>query len=68
MQPIQPVGRALRILLGVALIIYVAPVYFRLPMRTTIASSLLVLGLIGLFSLVHIVMARSDANVGQGVG
>jgi hypothetical protein len=68
MQPIQPVGRALRILLGVALIIYVAPVYFRLPIRMTVVSSLLVFGLIGLFSLAHIAMVRCDTNVGQGVG
>jgi len=51
-------GRALRILLGVALIIYVAPVYFRIPARTTINSLMVMLGLVAIYSLIHIAARR----------
>ena len=49
-----PVGRALRILLGVLLIVYVTPVYFRVPVDVVVGSVLLILGLIGVYSLIHI--------------
>jgi hypothetical protein len=68
MQPTQPVGRALRILLGVALIIYVAPVYFRLPVRVTVESLLLTVGLIGIYSLIHIGISGRVVNIGPGLG
>ena len=59
-QPRQapPVGRALRILLGLVLMVYVAPVYFRVPVRVAAGSFLLMLGLIGVYSLIHIVVSR----------
>jgi hypothetical protein len=53
-----PAGRALRVLLGLALIAYVAPVYFRVPARVAVESLLLILVLIGVYSLIHIVVAR----------
>ena len=40
-----PVGRALRILLGLALMVYVAPVYFKVPVRVSVGSLLLNVGL-----------------------
>ena len=45
-QPRQapPVGRALRILLGLVLMVYVAPVYFQVPVRVAVGSLLLMLG------------------------
>jgi hypothetical protein len=49
-----PVGRALRILLGVVLIVYVTPVYFKVPVGVAVGSLLLMLGLIGAYSLIHI--------------
>jgi hypothetical protein len=52
-----PLGRALRILLGIALLVYVTPVYFRVPTRVAVGSSLLVLGLIGVYSIIHGVLA-----------
>src|SRR5258708_38899480 len=56
-QPRQapPFGRVLRILLGLVLMIYVTPVYFQVPARVAAASLLLMLGLIGVYSLIHIV-------------
>jgi hypothetical protein len=59
-------GRALRILIGLALIAYLTPVFFRVPLRFTVEVFLLILGLIGLYSLIHIVVSRRI--VGSSVG
>jgi hypothetical protein len=62
------VGRALRILLGLALMIYVAPVYFRVPVPLAGGALLLVLGLIGVYSLIHIVVSRRIVAFGPCLG
>ena len=76
-QPRQapPVGRVLRVLLGLVPMVYVLPVYFKVPARVAVASLLLTLGLIGIYTLIHIVVSRrivrfgpcSGAVVGLGV-
>src|SRR5439155_8566593 len=53
-----PMGRAVRILLGLVLIVYTVPVYFHVPMRLAVGAWLLVLGLVGVYSLIHIVLSR----------
>ena len=53
-----PMGRALRILLGLVVIVYTVPFYFQVPMRLAVGAWLLVLGLIGIYSLIHIVVSR----------
>ena len=53
-----PMGRALRILLGLVLIVYAVPVYFQVPMRLAVGAWLLLLGLVGVYSLLHIVLSR----------
>jgi len=63
-----PVGRALRILVGLALMIYVTPVYFQVPVRVAVGSLLLVLGLIGVYSLIHIVVSRRIVAFGPFLG
>ena len=63
-----PVGRVLRILLGLALMVYVAPVYFRVPVRVAVGSLLLMLGLIGVYSLIHIVVSRRIVAFGPCLG
>src|SRR6266446_9988380 len=63
-----PMGRALRILLGVALIIYSVPVYFHVPMRLAVGAWLLVLGLVGVYSLIHIVLSRRVVAFGPCIG
>ena len=63
-----PVGRALRILLGLALMVYVTPVYFRVPVRVAVGSLLLVLGLIGVYSLIDIVVSRCIVAFGPFLG
>ena len=69
-QPRQapPVGRALRILLGLVLMVYVAPVYCRVPVRVAAGSFLLMLGLIGVYSLIHIVVSRRIIAFGPCLG
>ena len=69
-QPHQapPVGGVLRILLGLVLMIYVTPVYFHVPARVTVASLLLTLGLIGVYSLIHIVVSRLIVRFGPCAG
>jgi len=63
-----PMGRALRILLGLVLIVYTVPVYFQVPMRLAVGASLLVLGLIGVNSLIHIVVSRRIVAFGSFLG
>jgi hypothetical protein len=53
-----PLGRMLRIVLGLVLMVYVTPVYFQVPARIAVGSLLLILGLIGAYSLIHIVVSR----------
>jgi len=62
-----PLGRALRILIGLALIAYVTPVFFRVPRRFTVEVFLLLLGLIALFSLLHIASQRI-LSLGSSLG
>jgi len=62
------VGGALRILLGLVLMVYVAPVYFRVPVRVAAGSFLLMLGLIGVYSLIHIVVSRRIIAFGPCLG
>jgi hypothetical protein len=38
--------------------IYVTPVYFKIPAPLAVRSLLLMLGLVGIYSLIHIVVAR----------
>jgi hypothetical protein len=63
-----PVGRALRILLGLVLMIYVAPVYFRVPVRVGVGSLVLILGLVGIYSLIHIVVSQRIVAFGPCLG
>ena len=69
-QPRQapPVGRALRILLGLALMVYVAPVYFHVSARVSVGSLLLIVGLIGIYSLLHITISQQILPLGSGLG
>jgi hypothetical protein len=53
-----PVGRVLRVLLGVGLIAYVLPVYFRVPGRIVVESLLVMLGLIGVYLILAVLSRR----------
>ena len=63
-----PMGRVLRILLGLVLIVYTVPVYFQVPMRLTVGAWLLLLGLIGVNSLIHVVVSRRIVAFGSFLG
>src|SRR6266404_1230683 len=63
-----PVGRVLRIVLGLVLMVYVVPVYFKVPARVAMGSLLLVLGLIGVYSLIHIVVSQRILAFGPCLG
>jgi hypothetical protein len=63
-----PIGRALRILLGLVLMVYVTPVYFQVPGRVAVGSLLLILGLIGVYSLIHMLVSRRLVPFGPGLG
>jgi len=62
------VGRVLRILLGLALMIYVTPVYSQVPARVAVGSLLLMLALIGIYSLIHMVVSRRIVAFGPFLG
>jgi hypothetical protein len=63
-----PVGRALRVLFGILLIAYVTPVYLRIPVRTSASVMLLIIGLIGIYSLIRIFISRRIIGFGPGFG
>lgn len=69
-QPRQapPVGRALRIVLGLALMAYVVPIYFQIPARISVRVLLLMLGLLGAYSLIHILISRRIITFGPCIG
>jgi hypothetical protein len=63
-----PVGRALRLLVGLLLIVQVAPVYFHVDTRVAFGALLLMLGLLIVYSLLHIVLSRRLFALGSGPG
>jgi hypothetical protein len=62
-----PVGRALRIVLGLALMVYVTPVYLQVQVRVAVGSLLLMLGLIAVYSIIHVV-SRGIVALGRCFG
>jgi hypothetical protein len=69
-QPRQapPVGRVIRIVFGLALMVYVAPVYFQVPARVSVGSLLLIVGLIGVYIILHIIVSQRTVPLGSGLG
>ena len=69
-QPRQapPVGRAFRILLGLALMVYAVPTYFQVTVSLAVGALLLMLGLVGVYSLIHIVVSRRIIPFGPCLG
>ncbi len=62
-----PVGRALRVLLGVVLMIQVVPIYFHVDARLALEALLLMLGLLIVYSLLHVVVSRRLVAFGPGL-
>ncbi len=63
-----PVGRALRIVIGLLLMIQVVPVYFHVDARLALGALLLMLGLLVVYSLLHIAVSRRIVVFGPGLG
>ncbi len=63
-----PVGRVLRILIGLGLIAQVTPVYFHVDSGLAIGAVLLILGLVAVYSLLHVVVSRRLITLGPGLG
>ena len=63
-----PVGRGLRIVLGLALMGYVVPVYLQIPARVSVRVLLLMVGLLGVYSLIHILVSRRIISFGPWAG
>ena len=55
-------------MLGLVLMVYVTPVYFRVSIRVSVGSLLLMLGLIGVYSLIHIAVSRTIIAVAPWLG
>jgi hypothetical protein len=64
-RPAPPVGRVLRILLGLVLIAYVAPVYFRVPLRVVTGSLVLMLVVVGVYSLIFVSLRLIGSVIGS---
>lgn len=63
-----PVGRALRILVGLAVMTQVAPVYFHVDARLTLGAVLLMLALLLVYTLLHVLVSRRLVILGSGLG
>jgi hypothetical protein len=58
----------LRGFFGILLIAYATPVYFRIPLRTSVSVVLLIFGLIGICSLIHIFISRRIVGFSPRLG
>ena len=63
-----PVGRALRILIGLVLMIQVVPIYFHVDARLALGALLVMLGVLIVYSLLHLVVSRRLVALGSGLG
>ncbi len=63
-----PVGRALRIVIGLVLMVEVVPIYFHVDARLALGALLLILGLLIVYSLLHVVVSRRLVALGPGLG
>jgi hypothetical protein len=63
-----PVGRAVRFLIGVALIVDVIPVFWEVSARFLFGTALIVLGLLAVCSLIHVLASRRLLGVNSWLG
>jgi hypothetical protein len=63
-----PVGRALRILIGLVLLVEVVPVYFHVDAHLARGAVALILALFVVYSLLHVVVSRRLVAFGPGLG
>jgi len=63
-----PVGRVLRVLVGLGLMVKVTPVYIHVDAGLAIGAVLLMLGLLAVYSLLHFVVSRCLVALGPELG
>ena len=63
-----PVGRALRVVLGLVLLAQVVPAYLRVGIPVLTRAVLLMLGLIGIYTLIHLLVSRRNSPLYGGLG
>jgi hypothetical protein len=63
-----PVGRALRVLLGLVLLVQVVPAYFRVDLSVAAGALLLILVLIGLYMLIHVMLSQRASRMSTNLG
>jgi len=63
-----PVGRTLRLLVGVILIANVVPIYARVDSRFLLGTGFVVVGLLAAYCLLHILMSRSLLRINSWLG
>ncbi len=63
-----PLGRVLRILIGLGLLAQVTPVYFHVDPGLAIGAVLLMLGLMAVYSLLHVVVSRRLVTLSPALG
>ncbi len=63
-----PGGRVLRILVGLGLMAQATPVYFHVDAGLAIGAALLMLGLLAVYSLLHVVVLRRLVALSPGLG
>src|SRR2546427_654107 len=63
-----PVGRVLRVLVGLGLMVKVTPVYFHVDAGLAIGAVLLMLGLLAVYSLLHVVVSRRLVTLSPTLG
>ncbi len=61
-------GRFIRLVLGVCLVILAAPVYLRAGWRYNLSSLGLALGLLVIYTLMHVLMSRVFAGLNRWIG
>ena len=63
-----PIGCALRILIGLVLMVQVVPIYFHVDLRLALGALLLILWLLIVYSLLHVVVSRRLLTLGPALG
>ena len=58
MEKAKPVGRALRLLIGLAILFYVVPIYFKAGFNFQLASLEITVGLILFYIVVHYLVSQ----------
>ncbi len=68
MEKAKPVGRTLRLLIGLAMIFYVVSIYVKGGLNFNLASLEIVVGLILFYIVVHYLVSRYFSNINRWIG